>query len=254
MAGVQAGVHDRLQEGDQVSIPQSGWRGFKRKSQQGQLQLFQGFNPSVGMAGVQARTGATATSGTVWFQSLSRDGGGSSLGDVRLDVDQGLGFNPSVGMAGVQAWLISQSSMGVVVSIPQSGWRGFKRGRKWLSWITNTSFNPSVGMAGVQAGPISGGYEPLIAFNPSVGMAGVQAPLCMDVQLSGNTFQSLSRDGGGSSRPSAGRTAGPPGFNPSVGMAGVQAGGPDHPAAVPDGFNPSVGMAGVQALEHGWEI
>ncbi len=200
MAGVQAGVHDRLQEGDQVSIPQSGWRGFKRKSQQGQLQLFQGFNPSVGMAGVQARTGATATSGTVWFQSLSRDGGGSSLGDVRLDVDQGLGFNPSVGMAGVQAWLISQSSMGVVVSIPQSGWRGFKRGTKMVIMDYKYKFQSLSRDGGgssrahfrrVRAAdrvsiPQSGwrGFKPRSAwtcsspetrFNPSVGMAGVQA-------------------------------------------------------------------------------
>ncbi len=86
-----------------------------------------GFNPSVGMAGVQARGVVGDSPGNNQFQSLSRDGGGSSFERVLLAV--------------VDAF----------VSIPQSGWRGFKRDRVSTIEKDWSSFNPSVGMAGVQA-------------------------------------------------------------------------------------------------------
>ena len=131
-----------------VSIPQSGWRGFKRLVNI-MHSVSSSFNPSVGMAGVQAGMGV----------------------DSRLHI---LGFNPSVGMAGVQADSGYVGPNQVVVSIPQSGWRGFK--------------------------PIWWGrlIPRLSSFNPSVGMAGVQAAIVL-FPHPGEKFQSLSRDGGGSS-------------------------------------------------------
>ncbi len=78
MAGVQA-VNTLINIEDiRVSIPQSGWRGFKRQLMQVYREQFRGFNPSVGMAGVQAIITPWLKSACPQFQSLSRDGGGSS--------------------------------------------------------------------------------------------------------------------------------------------------------------------------------
>ena len=272
MAGVQARqIFRSALVYTKVSIPQSGWRGFKRRRHDGARTRTRSFNPSVGMAGVQARSSLILATTAWMFQSLSRDGGGSSARTVQPSSNRmvfqslsrdgggssptpsrpgstGHSFNPSVGMAGVQAPLPLQDriiplkfqslsrdgggssrirgggasrctlfqslsrdgggsstitnitiSQGLAVSIPQSGWRGFKRGSASNSGPNRSSFNPSVGMAGVQAYRQSCQPSSPGCFNPSVGMAGVQARALHAIHNWAIRF------------------------NPSVGMAGVQA-------------------------------
>ena len=61
-----------------VSIPQSGFWVFKRATQRGHTPEHSGFNPSVGILGVQARFVSARSPYSALFQSLSRDSGCSS--------------------------------------------------------------------------------------------------------------------------------------------------------------------------------
>ncbi len=109
-----------------VSIPQSGWRGFKHESvEYGDVHQPVSI-PQSGWRGFKLSIHRRSTPRILEFQSLSRDGGGSSviLTVAQLRKDS---FNPSVGMAGVQALTSASRQVSLAVSIPQSGWRGFKR-------------------------------------------------------------------------------------------------------------------------------
>ncbi len=134
------------------------------------------------------------------FQSLSRDGGGSSFSFYGGNTISAAweGFNPSVGMAGVQASPLGGAGWVASVSIPQSGWRGFKRG----------VVGDSPGDNQFQSLSRDGGGSSLVGL-PSAGSAPMFQSLSRDgggsslvaelqVVVSG-MFQSLSRDGGGSS-------------------------------------------------------
>ncbi len=104
MAGVQAiagRAPPRLD--DLVSIPQSGWRGFKLERHYPGRVLRAVSIPQSGWRGFKRFTirGLSGAGGE--FQSLSRDGGGSSSSSPMRWVRSARGFNPSVGMAGVQA-------------------------------------------------------------------------------------------------------------------------------------------------------
>ena len=157
------------------------------------------FNPSVGMAGVQASAAGSARTGCSQFQSLSRDGGGSSSPAGRVVDRQG------------------------EVSIPQSGWRGFKplifTPRHSVYWGFQSLSRDGGGSSIQHAAP---GHN-RSSFNPSVGMAGVQAVIGPGALVFNPKFQSLSRDGGGSSQNAQHSPGCCWSFNPSVGMAGVQA-------------------------------
>ena len=110
-----------------------------------------GFNPSVGILGVQARS---AEREHLHFGS----------------------FNPSVGILGVQAFLKSwRRGTNNDVSIPQSGFWVFKHVDSRGSEDFYDCFNPSVGILGVQAGNINALLMAQYSFNPSVGILGVQA-------------------------------------------------------------------------------
>ncbi len=198
MAGVQAnrfagGIRNRA-----VSIPQSGWRGFKPLRSRSPRMCCPCFNPSVGMAGVQAQAldrltayrkcfnpsvgmaGVQASWGQSWIGEHYGFNPSVGMAGVQADhgrdgPDRGHRFNPSVGMAGVQAMTVARELLDLLVSIPQSGWRGFKPG---------CSHTPCAGSG----------------FNPSVGMAGVQALAPGPNEIEIDMFQSLSRDGGGSSQ------------------------------------------------------
>ena len=63
----------------QVSIPRSGFWVFKHHGTVQQCYGWLGFNPSVGILGVQASTFVAPASWEFWFQSLGRDSGCSSF-------------------------------------------------------------------------------------------------------------------------------------------------------------------------------
>ncbi len=85
------------------------------------------FNPSVGILWVQASRNDTISHKGRGFQSLSRDSMGS-------------GFI-----------LVPYHEWAVFVSIPQSGFYGFRRMRAQAGSCPSASFNPSVGILWVQA-------------------------------------------------------------------------------------------------------
>ena len=149
MAGVQALDEGLSHVAVIVSIPQSGWRGFKPLDRDHMPGCVKGFNPSVGMAGVQAPFCDHAETHRCCF-------------------------NPSVGMAGVQAIIRRCRQIPVAVSIPQSGWRGFKP-------------------IGKQAGPLMPQFQSLSRDG------GGSSRIAYGLACNFSTFQSLSRDGGGSS-------------------------------------------------------
>ena len=62
-----------------VSIPRSGFWVFKHGHCHSHARLGGGFNPSVGILGVQAKITRHHAILTLWFQSLGRDSGCSSL-------------------------------------------------------------------------------------------------------------------------------------------------------------------------------
>ncbi len=154
-----------------------------------------GFNPSVGILGVQAHCTPATTSALAMFQSLSRDSRRSSQK------------------------FVDHLQLPCPVSIPQSGFSAFKPEVRRPPPAAMSRFNPSVGILGVQAfsrpadqrpyatfqslsrdsrrsSPPGRLAEPALCdcFNPSVGILGVQA-----ASQSGSAsriwrFQSLSRD------------------------------------------------------------
>ena len=72
------GRRDDAQATGHVSIPQSGFWVFKHAAGVGPVSDPLGFNPSVGILGVQARRDDGQATGQETFQSLSRDSGCSS--------------------------------------------------------------------------------------------------------------------------------------------------------------------------------
>ena len=86
-----------------------------------------GFNPSVGILGVQARQRALGWCRISRFQSLGRDSGCSSL------------------------WTLPSVLEYTFVSIPRSGFWVFKLSHPLAFLGVSVSFNPSVGILGVQA-------------------------------------------------------------------------------------------------------
>ena len=184
-----------------VSIPQSGWRGFKPIDRLMVAECAYSFNPSVGMAGVQADSDQRSDRSIVKFQSLSRDGGGSS--SIRSSYRRSCSrvSIPQSGWRGFKHECNDQVAWPCVqVSIPQSGWRGFKLVNGVDLEQLHISFNPSVGMAGVQAvcrrvpamriGQVS---------IPQSGWRGFKLQQASYQRRQIGMFQSLSRDGGGSS-------------------------------------------------------
>ena len=183
-----------------VSIPRSGFWVFKQRREEATAAPPRGFNPSVGILGVQAMIMVGLLSVVRRFQSLGRDSGCSSEYSAHpatslLSVSiprsgfwvfkQTAGastptassrFNPSVGILGVQA---SQTGVHPPLRI---------------------RFNPSVGILGVQASRKPPSATERAGFNPSVGILGVQAAVMMSRQAGKNEFQSLGRDSGCSSR------------------------------------------------------
>ena len=113
-----------------VSIPRSGFWVFKLLQQLRHDDDVVGFNPSVGILGVQAgQAGGTAA------QRAS-----------------GASFNPSVGILGVQAAAVrGAGDPSRIVSIPRSGFWVFKLGPSCPRPRRRRGFNPSVGILGVQA-------------------------------------------------------------------------------------------------------
>ncbi len=198
MAGVQAG---------RAPIPAFRTQKFQSLSRDGG-----GSSP--------IRTGETRMS--VWFQSLSRDGGGSSAPPVNSGIDVELfqslsrdgggssyqsshsphpsgSFNPSVGMAGVQAFHHGAVVAPVVVSIPQSGWRGFKLASEAVMlapyWFQSLSRD-----GGGSSCPGCATATLLLPVSiPQSGWRGFKLRNPSRFTASTSWFQSLSRDGGGSS-------------------------------------------------------
>ena len=110
-----------------VSIPRSGFWVFKPTSTYRTTGPTSCFNPSVGILGVQARSGSRETETRRLFQSLGRDSGCSSH------------------LRDAERYLID------AVSIPRSGFWVFKRRSSCGARCGRPSFNPSVGILGVQA-------------------------------------------------------------------------------------------------------
>ncbi len=92
----------------------------------------------------------------VWFQSLSRDSMGSD--DLLADHIRALldGFNPSVGILWVQTIALhAYRNRNNIVSIPQSGFYGFRPEPVKAACTSARGFNPSVGILWVQTEEVS---------------------------------------------------------------------------------------------------
>ena len=112
----------------------------------------EGFNPSVGILGVQARPLDIEAADEQQFQSLGRDSGCSSTVSANTMVAAAVCFNPSVGILGVQAASVAFFiAMISLVSIPRSGFWVFKLANDRRFKRALLGFNPSVGILGVQA-------------------------------------------------------------------------------------------------------
>ena len=159
-----------------VSIPRSGFWVFKLTGKTRQTRGKFGFNPSVGILGVQAPPILGETSEFYTFQSLGRDSGCSSI-SAKEDYAQGL-----------------------EVSIPRSGFWVFKPGAGPAPPRPCRSFNPSVGILGVQAGGEEVGY--VVGLIVSIPRSGFWVFKHALQQAQGHPiekFQSLGRDSGCSS-------------------------------------------------------
>ena len=182
-----------------VSIPRSGFWVFKQRREEATAAPPRGFNPSVGILGVQAMIMVGLLSVVRRFQSLGRDSGCSSEysahpANVQIAVSiprSGFWVFKPATIAG--SWPVSgfqslgrdsgcssrnnvtAAYSGQIVSIPRSGF-----------WV----FKP-IGLS-------SGGAF-VCCFNPSVGILGVQAPLVVFSTSALAGFQSLGRDSGCSS-------------------------------------------------------
>ncbi len=120
--------------GHVVSIPQSGFYGFRRGGGGGVPTNNRSFNPSVGI---------------LWVQTQMVPTGASS------------GFCVSIPQSGFYGFRLIADLLEVcdnMVSIPQSGFYGFRRKRIVRLPFTVFSFNPSVGILWVQTNTASGSY------------------------------------------------------------------------------------------------
>ena len=208
-----------------------------------------GFNPSVGILGVQAGI-RSRTRGSKRFVSIPQSGfwvfkpagGRRGLGSRRS-------FNPSVGILGVQAvdqndysgsvgvfqslsrdsgcsspYVCRGKSVGRGVSIPRSGFWVFKPVERRFNLISQICFNPSVGILGVQARQ----QQPGAAADPQ--------------------FQSLGRDSGcSSSWDWLARKRSLVVSIPRSGFWVFKRSGCSLVHSPVRSFNPSVGILGVQA-------
>ena len=135
----------------QVSIPRSGFWVFKHVGGFLPCYAVNGFNPSVGILGVQAGPVSAEYGDLAEFQSLGRDSGCSS--PILTGIGEG----------------------DIAVSIPRSGFWVFKRLYVPAVDVGDPRFNPSVGILGVQAAFVRSFVCSFGGFNPSVGILGVQA-------------------------------------------------------------------------------
>ncbi len=135
-----------------------------------------GFNPSIGTKDVQTITPYPTATPDLTFQSLNRDKGRSNE-DAEYSASCPSKFqslNRDKGRSNREFGI--QNFDGVLVSIPQSGQRTFKRGGAILLAKAMQGFNPSIGTKDVQT----------------------SAGCCC--ASSGGRFQSLNRDKGRSNR------------------------------------------------------
>ena len=183
-----------------------------------------GFNPSVGILGVQAPHRHSSRQPQNEFQSLGRDSGCSSLADRMVAYHvavvsiprsgfwvfkHGQDSHGPQGRAGFQSLgrdsgcssLHRRDGLAAAadVSIPRSGFWVFKRDPPATRPTPGLRFNPSVGILGVQAWPVTAAARRPSSFNPSVGILGVQASATRQERGHRSRFQSLSRDSGCSS-------------------------------------------------------
>ena len=231
-----------------------------------------GFNPSVGILGVQAAGWPSAPPTTTGFQSLGRDSGCSSVPILpalppphqfqSLGRDSGCSSPPD-GLCPVNDF---------VVSIPRSGFWVFKQRVERGKISEVRRFNPSVGILGVQARQFLTRIRATQGFQSLGRDSGCSSPtallqralaLRVSIPRSGFWVFKPTRGGEGEeefyvSIPRSGfwvfKLSAPPGacasntsFNPSVGILGVQATPPAPPTRPTRSFNPSVGILGVQA-------
>ena len=150
---IQAYLFDvRGSDDANVSIPRSGFCSFKRRIINEYMPKPGSFNPSVGILFIQAPSSFSQEWRGGQFQSLGRDSVHSSI--ERSTV-------PDVGL---------------VVSIPRSGFCSFKLKLSPRQTGQLSGFNPSVGILFIQAHhPHCHPQMPLPGFNPSVGILFIQA-------------------------------------------------------------------------------
>ena len=104
-------------------------------------------------------------------------------------------FNPSVGMGWFQAKHHRPARLVPVVSIPQSGWGGFRLTENGTDWYDLKVSIPQSGWGGFRHGMRAARHWSRRSFNPSVGMGWFQAFGLVKDGTADIWFQSLSRDG-----------------------------------------------------------